>query len=46
MMLVDTDEDNVEALGFFRRSGFGHEIKHTYLSLNLSGAQRARAAGR
>lgn len=46
IMLVDTDEDNTEALGFFRRNGFGQEIKHTYLSLNLTGAQRARAAGR
>jgi ribosomal protein S18 acetylase RimI-like enzyme len=35
IMLVDTDEDNVEALAFFRRSGFGQELKHVYLSRNL-----------
>jgi len=35
IMLVDTDEDNHEALAFFRRCGFGQEIKHVYLSRNL-----------
>lgn len=35
IMLVDTDEDNAEALAFFRRNGFGHEIRHIYLSRNL-----------
>jgi ribosomal protein S18 acetylase RimI-like enzyme len=35
IMLVDTDEDNHEALSFFRRNGFGQEIKHIYLSHNL-----------
>lgn len=53
IMLVDTDEENLPALRFFRRSGFGQEIKHTYLSLNLEhprisqdASRRARAAGR
>ncbi|MEI7728984.1 MAG: N-acetyltransferase [Verrucomicrobiota bacterium] len=35
IMLVDTDEDNSDALLFFRKSGFGQEIKHVYLSKNL-----------
>jgi len=35
IMLVDTDEDNLEALAFFRKYGFGQEIKHVYLSKNL-----------
>jgi ribosomal protein S18 acetylase RimI-like enzyme len=35
IMLVDTDEDNADALAFFRRSGFGQELKHVYLSQNL-----------
>lgn len=35
IMLVDTDEENHEALAFFRRQGFGQELRHIYLSLNL-----------
>ena len=35
IMLVDTDEDNADALAFFRRTGFGQEMKHVYLSRNL-----------
>ena len=35
IILVDTDEANHKALAFFRKSGFGHEIKHVYLSHNL-----------
>lgn len=35
IMLVDTDEDNVDALAFFRRNDFGQEIRHIYLSRNL-----------
>lgn len=35
IMLVDTDEDNTDALAFFRKMGFGQEIRHVYLSLNL-----------
>jgi ribosomal protein S18 acetylase RimI-like enzyme len=35
IMLVDTDEDNLEALAFFRKSGFGRELRHVYLSRNL-----------
>ncbi len=35
MILVDTDEDNEDAIRFFRRGGFDNEIRHVYLSLNL-----------
>jgi ribosomal protein S18 acetylase RimI-like enzyme len=35
ILLVDTDEDNTEALAFFRKQGFGQEIRHVYLSQNL-----------
>ncbi len=35
IMLVDTTEDNEPALRFFRKLGFGHELRHVYLSQNL-----------
>ncbi len=35
IMLVDTDEENYTALAFFRKCGFGQEIRHVYLSQNL-----------
>lgn len=35
IILVDTDEANESALAFFRRHGFGHELRHVYLSQNL-----------
>lgn len=35
MMLVDTDDENHDALKLFRRLGFGDEMKHVYLSKNL-----------
>lgn len=35
IMLVDTDEANTSALSFFRKNGFGHELRHVYLSRNL-----------
>lgn len=35
IMFVDTDEENHDALAFFRKQGFGQEIRHVYLSLNL-----------
>ncbi len=35
IMLVDTTEDNEPALSFFRKLGFGHELRHVYLSQNL-----------
>ncbi len=35
MVLVDTGEDNLRALAFFRKLGFGNELRHVYLSWNL-----------
>jgi ribosomal protein S18 acetylase RimI-like enzyme len=35
IMLVDTDEENADALAFLRRTGFGQETRHVYLSRNL-----------
>lgn len=35
IMLVDTDEQNRPALAFFRKHGFGQEVRHVYLSQNL-----------
>ena len=35
IMLVDTDEENVDALAFLRETGFGQETRHVYLSRNL-----------
>ena len=35
IMLVDTDAKNHGALTFFRKHGFGQEIRHVYLSQNL-----------
>ena len=35
MLLVDTQIENVEAINFFKKQGFGQEIKHIYLSRNL-----------
>lgn len=35
IMLVDTAAKNHTALAFFRRNGFGQEIRHVYLSQNL-----------
>jgi ribosomal protein S18 acetylase RimI-like enzyme len=40
IMLVDTAAKNHSALGFFRRSGFGGEIRHVYLSQNLENDPR------
>lgn len=36
MMLVDTEAENEEAKQFFRKQGFGNEVKHIYLSRNLT----------
>ena len=35
IMLVDTDEENADALAFLRQTGFGQETRHVYLSRNL-----------
>lgn len=35
IMLVDTDEQNRQAISFFKRRGFGQAVHHVYLSRNL-----------
>jgi len=40
IVLVDTAAKNHGALGFFRRNGFGQEIRHVYLSQNLENDPR------
>jgi ribosomal protein S18 acetylase RimI-like enzyme len=40
MLLVDTEADNLPALHFFRRMGFGSPEEHIYLTLNLANQQR------
>ncbi|HEY5789221.1 MAG TPA: GNAT family N-acetyltransferase [Gammaproteobacteria bacterium] len=36
MMIVDTDAENEQAIGFFRRHDFRNEDRHVYLSKNLT----------
>jgi ribosomal protein S18 acetylase RimI-like enzyme len=40
IIIVDTEADNLSALHFFRRMGFGKPEEHIYLSLNLSGQRK------
>jgi ribosomal protein S18 acetylase RimI-like enzyme len=35
-MMVDTDPENIPAVKFFSRKGFGNSRKHIFLSMNLS----------
>ena len=41
MLIVDTEADNLPALHFFRKMGFGNPQQHIYLSMNLSARQAA-----
>jgi ribosomal protein S18 acetylase RimI-like enzyme len=36
MLIVDTEAENLPALFFFRKMGFGNPQEHIYLSLNLA----------
>ena len=40
MLIVDTEADNLPALHFFRKMGFGNPQEHIYLTMNLSGRQQ------
>jgi ribosomal protein S18 acetylase RimI-like enzyme len=40
MLIVDTEADNLPALHFFRKLGFGKPEEHIYLSLNLAGHKK------
>jgi ribosomal protein S18 acetylase RimI-like enzyme len=46
IIIVDTEADNLSALHFFRRMGFGKPEEHIYLSLNLSGQRKPQNGGR
>jgi ribosomal protein S18 acetylase RimI-like enzyme len=35
MLLVDSEADNLPALHFFRKMGFGNPQEHIYLALNM-----------
>ena len=46
MLIVDTAAENLAALRFFRKQGFGHPQQHIYLTLNLQAEiQRLRKRG-
>ena len=40
MLMVDTEANNLDALHFFRKLGFGKPEEHIYLSLNLAAQKR------
>lgn len=40
MLIVDTEAENLSALRFFRKMGFGGPQQHIYLSLNLAAEQQ------
>jgi len=42
IIIVDTEADNLSALHFFRRMGFGKPEEHIYLSLNLSDHRKSK----
>jgi hypothetical protein len=41
MLLVDTEAENLPALFFFRKMGFGNPQQHIYLTLNLDARQES-----
>jgi len=42
MLLVDSEADNLPALQFFRKMGFGHPQEHIFLTLNLDPERQKR----
>lgn len=40
MLLMDTQEDNEQAVAFFERMGFSSPVRHLYMTLNLSSEAR------
>ena len=40
MLLTDTEAENLPALHFFRKMGFGQPQQHIYMTLNVSDRQR------
>ena len=45
IMMVDTEADNLPAIRFFRKLGFGKPSEHLYMSLNLSGRRSPGRGG-
>lgn len=45
IMMVDTEADNLPAIRFFRKLGFGKPSEHLYMSLNLSGRRSPSRGG-
>nr|MBF0221721.1 GNAT family N-acetyltransferase [Desulfobulbaceae bacterium] len=41
MLLVDTQSENLPALRFFRKIGFGHPTEHIYLTMNVTAEKQA-----
>jgi ribosomal protein S18 acetylase RimI-like enzyme len=41
MMLVDTQSENLPAIRFFRKLGFGHPEEHLYLTMNVAAEKQA-----
>ena len=42
MLLVDTEADNIPALRFFVKHGFGKPQQHIYLTLNMAGQKKPK----
>lgn len=41
MLLVDTQSENLPAIRFFSKLGFGHPEEHIYLTMNVAAEQQA-----
>jgi ribosomal protein S18 acetylase RimI-like enzyme len=41
MLVMDTEAENLQALHFFRKQGFGSPQQHIYLSMNLAAQQHS-----
>ncbi len=41
MLLVDTQSENLPAIHFFRKLGFGHPEEHIYLTMNVAAEKQA-----
>lgn len=42
MLLVDTEAENLPALHFFRKMGFGNPKQHIYLTMNVAAQQQSQ----
>lgn len=46
MILIDTAADNLPAIRFFEKQGFGNIQKHVYMTLNLDRRRKGRKGGK